>query len=110
MSGPAAPCVARWRICPATITDPAGWSWQTGRDEQPRDEDASRFAARAPEQGDPTGWFEPLYAAAADGAAIVPWDVAEPNPLLVERISRMQPEGADRSALIVGCGLGRDVE
>ncbi|MET7771032.1 class I SAM-dependent methyltransferase [Nocardia sp. NPDC005366] len=74
----------------------------------PRDIDASRFAAEALAQDDPTGWFEPLYAAAADGTAIVPWDVPEANPVLVSWSEGIS--GAGRSALVVGCGLGRDAE
>ena len=33
---------------------------------------------------DPTGWFEPLYAAAERGEREVPWDRGEPRDLLVE--------------------------
>lgn len=75
-----------------------------------RDLDASRFAAESLERGDPTGWFEELYTAAAAGSAIVPWDVAEPNALLTEWTERKSPDGAGKRALVVGCGLGRDAE
>jgi hypothetical protein len=71
-----------------------------------RDVDASRLAAAA--QDDPTGWFERLYAEAAAGAAIVPWDRSEPNPLLVRLL-----EGADgtgKRAMVVGAGFGQDAE
>ena len=33
---------------------------------------------------DPTGWFEPLYAAAARGERSVPWERDEPREALVE--------------------------
>jgi SAM-dependent methyltransferase len=75
-----------------------------------RDADASRLAAESLSQGDPTGWFERLYAEAAAGAAIVPWDQDEPNPLLAEWTARHAPDGAGRRALVVGCGYGRDAE
>ena len=39
-------------------------------------------------EGDPTGWFERLYADAAQGQAIVPWDRRAPHPLLVEWIEQ----------------------
>jgi SAM-dependent methyltransferase len=75
-----------------------------------RDADASRLAAESLAQGDPTGWFERLYTEAAAGAAIVPWDQDEPNPLLAEWTARHAPDGAGRRALVVGCGFGRDAE
>ena len=49
-----------------------------------READADRLSAAALKAGDPTGWFEQLYAQAAAGQAVVPWDRGEPNPLLVE--------------------------
>jgi SAM-dependent methyltransferase len=70
------------------------------------DEDARRFAAA----GDPTGWFEDLYAAASAGEATVPWDVPRPSKLLVEWAQRSALTGGGRTALVVGCGLGRDAE
>lgn len=75
-----------------------------------RDADASRLAAKSLAQGDPTGWFERLYAEAAAGVAIVPWDRDEPNPLLAEWTAGYAPDGAGRRALVVGCGFGRDAE
>jgi SAM-dependent methyltransferase len=55
--------------------------------------------------GDPTGWYEPLY---ASGAAI-PWDRSEPQRLLVEWSSSGR-DGTGKTALVVGCGFGRDAE
>ncbi|MGW0250618.1 class I SAM-dependent methyltransferase [Nocardia goodfellowii] len=76
----------------------------------PDDADATHLATESLRRGDPTGWFEQLYAEAAGGSAIVPWDAAEPNPLLVAWMARHTPEGAGRRALVIGCGLGRDAE
>ena len=59
---------------------------------------------------DPTGWFEPLYAAAAAGEAEVPWDRGEPRALLVEWAAMRGVRGEGRRALVVGCGLGWDAE
>ena len=58
--------------------------------------------------GDPTGWFEPLYAAASAGEGSVPWDRGAPRALLVEWAESRRPQG--RTALVVGCGLGFDAE
>jgi SAM-dependent methyltransferase len=74
------------------------------------DEDTRRLAHAALADGDPTGWFERLYAEAEDGTAEVPWDRAEPTALLVDHANRTGLSGAGRTALVVGCGLGRDAE
>ena len=75
-----------------------------------RDADASRLAAESLARDDPTGWFERLYAEAAEGKAIVPWDRGSPNPLLVGWTRQSGLDGAGRRALVVGCGLGSDAE
>ena len=75
-----------------------------------RDRDASRLAAESLAQHDPTGWFERLYAEAAAGDAIVPWDRPEPNPLLVDWLEERGMDGAGRRAIVIGCGFGRDAE
>ena len=74
------------------------------------DEDARRLSAAALAAGDATGWFEQLYAEAGKGAAEVPWDLPRPSALLAEWARRSEVTGAGRSALVVGCGLGRDAE
>ena len=76
--------------------------------EQDREADANRLSSAALKAGDPTGWFEQLYAEAAGGQAIVPWDRGEPHPLLVEWAeNRPVPLTAHRT-LVVGSGLGED--
>ncbi|QIS07392.1 methyltransferase domain-containing protein [Nocardia brasiliensis] len=72
--------------------------------------DTKRLAAASLAQDDPTGWFERLYVAAAHGTAIVPWDAADPNALLVDWLERRQLAEDGMRALVVGCGLGRDAE
>jgi SAM-dependent methyltransferase len=74
---------------------------------QDPDEDARRLSGEALRDGDPTGWFERLYADAAQGQAIVPWDRRAPHPLLVEWIDD-QPVTSRRRTLVVGSGLGDD--
>jgi SAM-dependent methyltransferase len=76
--------------------------------EPPRDADANRLSAESYARGEPTDWFETLYAEAAEGRAIVPWDRGAPNPQLAEWAAGV--DGAGRTAMVVGCGLGRDSE
>ncbi len=77
---------------------------------------AARLAHESIAAGDPTGWFERVYAAAAKGTTGVPWDRRVPSPLLVqwaaERGSRGAADHQDTApaALVVGCGLGDDAE
>ena len=75
-----------------------------------RGADARRLAAQSLVAGDPTSWFERLYAAAAEGDAVVPWARGAPHPLLVEWTEARDLDGRGRRALVVGCGLGDDAE
>jgi SAM-dependent methyltransferase len=74
------------------------------------DGDAGRLASEALSAGDPTGWFERLYAAAESGSAVVPWDRGAPHWLLTAWAEARALDGAGRRALVVGCGLGADAE
>ncbi|WP_350276284.1 class I SAM-dependent methyltransferase [Kribbella sp. HUAS MG21] len=69
-----------------------------------------RIAKESLDRDDPTGWFENLYAAAAEGAAVVPWDRGTAHQLLIEWAEESQPDGAGKSALVVGAGTGWDAE
>jgi SAM-dependent methyltransferase len=75
---------------------------------RPEDRDADRLSAESLASGDPVGWFERLYAEAQRGTAIVPWDRGTPNAMLVEWAAGRFGDG--RTAMVVGCGLGRDAE
>jgi SAM-dependent methyltransferase len=74
------------------------------------DEHARRLAGEALAAGEPTGWFEPLYAAAEAGHAVIPWDRGIPHQLLVAWARAAALDGTGRRALVVGCGLGEDAE
>jgi SAM-dependent methyltransferase len=74
------------------------------------EEEEERVAAQSLASGDPTGWFEQLYAAGASGRVTMPWNRAEAHPLLVEWAEKRQLNGGGRRALVVGCGLGADAE
>jgi SAM-dependent methyltransferase len=78
---------------------------------------ASRLAHESIAAGEPTGWFEPLYAAASAGLTRVPWDRNAPSPLLVRWAAERnltgdsdKRTGTKPAALVVGCGLGDDAE
>jgi hypothetical protein len=72
------------------------------------DAEGDRLAARSIDAGDPTGWFNRLYAAGEAGEVPMPWDRATPHPLLAEWAESRKPAGAGRRAIVVGCGLGAD--
>jgi SAM-dependent methyltransferase len=55
-----------------------------------------------------TGWFEPLYAAAAAGERQIPWDRDVPGGVLVEWARDL--DGRGRRAVVPGCGGGADAE
>jgi SAM-dependent methyltransferase len=71
------------------------------------EQDTRRLSAESLAAGDPTGWFEKLYAEAEAGDAEVPWDRPDATPLLVQWAG---PAAEGQRALVVGCGLGRDAE
>jgi SAM-dependent methyltransferase len=79
----------------------------TGPDPHERSKDLATESLAA---GDPTGWFEHLYAAAEEGEAVVPWDRGAPRLLLVQWSQGRGLEGEGRRALVVGCGFGDDAE
>jgi SAM-dependent methyltransferase len=74
------------------------------------EDDADRFAAESLADDDPTGWFERLYANAAEGVAVVPWDRGRPTPLLVEWTDAADLTGNGRRAVVVGGALGDNAE
>jgi SAM-dependent methyltransferase len=74
------------------------------------EERAQVLAAESLRTGDPTGWFERLYAAAEAGQEVVPWDRGSPHRMLVQWAQARGITGEGRRALVVGCGLGDDAE
>ncbi len=62
--------------------------------------------------GDPSGWFEVLYANANGDERAVPWDHGQPHPSFLDWAERNNfGASADRQkALVVACGLGHDAE
>jgi SAM-dependent methyltransferase len=58
--------------------------------------------------GDPTGWFEPLYAGAGDDSSAVPWAGSAPHPYLTDWLDAPVATPPGPRAVVVGCGLGDD--
>ena len=71
---------------------------------------ADGLAAESLAAGDPTGWFDDLYAAGRRGEVGLPWDRGAAHPLLAEWAGERKPAGQGRRAVVVGCGLGHDAE
>jgi SAM-dependent methyltransferase len=68
------------------------------------------LAHAAIDQGDPTGWFERVYAAARGGTLAVPWDDRRPNAMMVRWLDQHRASVVGGRALDVGCGLGDNAE
>lgn len=66
------------------------------------------LAKKSLENGNPTGWFEELYAQSDTSGSGVPWANMKPNPYLITWLEDNQVAGTSRDALVVGCGLGDD--
>lgn len=73
------------------------------------EEFAGDLAERSIAAGDPTAWFEQLYAAAEAGQTEVPWDRRAPSPFLVQWAEQRGLTGAGH-AVVVGSGLGEDAQ
>ena len=71
---------------------------------------ADRLASQSIADGNPTGWFDRLYAAGASGAVAMPWNREVPHPLLSPWAATQGLTGAGKRAVVVGSGLGADAE
>jgi SAM-dependent methyltransferase len=78
--------------------------------ERALEDEEARLAAASLATGDPTGWFDRLYAAGATGRVPVPWSRRDPHPLLAQWAQRHHLAGARKRAIVPGCGLGADAE
>lgn len=68
------------------------------------------LATEALQKSDPTAWFEVLYSQANGDSDRVPWAKLTPHPYLQNWLDTHQIKGENRSALVIGCGLGDDAE
>jgi SAM-dependent methyltransferase len=71
------------------------------------DELAGRLGAEAVEAGDPTRWYEQLWAAGTRGEVRMPWDRAVPHDLVAAYAERA---GEGQRAVVIGAGYGADAE
>jgi hypothetical protein len=71
---------------------------------------ARELAAEFDAKGDPLGWFDALYREAESGASEIPWADLVPNPNLLDFWNLHPQEARNKSALIIGSGLGDDAE
>jgi SAM-dependent methyltransferase len=69
---------------------------------------ADELGVAAVADGDPTRWYDELWAAGARGEVGLPWDHDDPEPVLADWPGA--ESGAGRRAVVVGCGLGADAE
>lgn len=69
-----------------------------------------QLAREAIVRGDPTDWFEQVYAEADGDTSGISWADLEPNPHLVTWINPRVNMLRGKRALVVGCGLGDDAE
>lgn len=60
------------------------------------------------EKGDALGWFDALYKEAEGDNEKIPWADLEPNKFLKQFAEETNLHGGNRTALVVGCGLGDD--
>lgn len=60
------------------------------------------------QENQPSNWFEPLYADAKPNGEGVPWANMKTHPSFANWLSQNSLEGAGKSALVVGCGMGDD--
>lgn len=58
----------------------------------------------------PLGWFEDLYATAAGNPDAIPWARLTAHQCFQDWLEQTHLVGQDRSALVVGSGLGDDAE
>lgn len=73
-------------------------------------ENTRKLAAEFLRKGDATGWFDALYLEAAGDNEHIPWADLEPNQFLRRWAEESGLKGENRTALVVGCGLGDDAK
>ena len=56
----------------------------------------------------PNDWFETLYSESNDSGSGVPWANMAPHPIFKNWIDESSPLKTEKTALVIGCGLGDD--
>jgi 2-polyprenyl-3-methyl-5-hydroxy-6-metoxy-1,4-benzoquinol methylase len=62
------------------------------------------------DRDNPTGWFDSIYTDAQGDHKAVFWADLEPNPYLLEWLKNCIFKHTGRKAIVIGCGVGDDVE
>ncbi|HEC04618.1 MAG TPA: class I SAM-dependent methyltransferase [Thiothrix sp.] len=62
------------------------------------------------ERDDPTGWFDSIYRDAEGNHSHVFWADLVANPYLLEWLENHPSEKINKTAIVVGCGVGDDAE
>ena len=83
--------------------------WQILTGELDADERTHQLAGHAADDGR-NAWFEQLYAEAARGTAVVPWDRGAPHPVFEPWLSTRSLSDLGPRAIVVGTGFGSDAE
>lgn len=60
------------------------------------------------EENKPNDWFETLYSKSNQSGNGVPWANMAPHPIFKSWIDKTLPSENEKTALVVGCGLGDD--
>jgi len=59
-------------------------------------------------ENNPNDWFETLYSESNDSGSGVPWANMAPHPIFKKWIDESSPLENEKTALVIGCGLGDD--
>lgn len=80
------------------------------KDKTPARERLREIGRRILPSGDFSGFFDTVYATANGDADNIPWANLQPHPVALAWLEAHKIEGAGKSALVVGCGLGDDAQ
>ncbi|MDT9295198.1 MAG: class I SAM-dependent methyltransferase [Arthrospira platensis PCC 7345] len=61
-------------------------------------------------QSHPTAWFESLYAESQGDPSLIPWATLVAHPQLQQWLKNHAIEDDNKTAVVLGCGLGDDAE
>jgi SAM-dependent methyltransferase len=68
------------------------------------------LATAALEASNPTGWFDTLYQDANGSISQVPWAQSTAHNYIQNWLENHPPDATEKTAIVVGCGLGDDAE
>ena len=80
---------------------------------QPQDsirQKVKQLANQAIAQSSPLSWFEVVYSESKGDANQIPWAKLTPHPYLQDWFQTHSQTNNQKSAIIIGCGLGDDAE